>query len=65
MHAENAKCVVRSYSLNFKRTKKRVPTATTTMVVNQSEVGVGDFVLLDKIDIENFMRNLELRWVGA
>ena len=27
------------------------------------EVGVGDFVLLDKIDLENFMKNLELRWV--
>lgn len=31
------------------------------MVMNQGEVGVGDFVLLDKIDIDNFMRNLELR----
>lgn len=29
----------------------------------QSEVGVGDFVLMDKIDIDNFMKNLELRQV--
>ncbi|KAF5295154.1 hypothetical protein FQR65_LT10542 [Abscondita terminalis] len=28
----------------------------------QKEVGVGDFVLLDKIDIDNFMRNLEIRF---
>ncbi|KAJ8977280.1 hypothetical protein NQ317_006808 [Molorchus minor] len=27
----------------------------------QREVGVGDFVLLDKIDLDNFMKNLELR----
>lgn len=33
------------------------------MVMNQGEVGVGDFVLMDKIDIDNFMRNLELRLV--
>lgn len=25
-------------------------------------VGVGDFVLLDKIDLENFMQNLEIRY---
>lgn len=25
------------------------------------EVGVGDFVLMDKIDLDNFMKNLELR----
>lgn len=31
------------------------------MVMNEGEVGVGDFVLMDKIDIDNFMRNLELR----
>lgn len=30
-------------------------------MAHQGEVGVGDFVLLDKIDIENFMKNLELR----
>lgn len=34
-------------------------------MVNQGEVGVGDFVLMDKIDIDNFMENLELRWVKA
>ncbi|KAK4874738.1 hypothetical protein RN001_014098 [Aquatica leii] len=28
----------------------------------QKEVGVGDFVLLDKIDIENVMKNLEIRF---
>ncbi|XP_044253205.1 unconventional myosin ID-like [Tribolium madens] len=28
----------------------------------QREVGVGDFVLLDKIDLDNFMKNLELRF---
>lgn len=28
----------------------------------QQPVGVGDFVLLDKIDLENFMNNLELRY---
>ncbi|XP_018562187.1 myosin-IA isoform X2 [Anoplophora glabripennis] len=28
----------------------------------QREVGVGDFVLMDKIDLENFMQNLELRF---
>lgn len=28
----------------------------------QQEVGVGDFVLMDKIDLENFMKNLELRF---
>lgn len=27
----------------------------------QREVGVGDFVLLDKIDLDNFMKNLEQR----
>lgn len=31
------------------------------MVMNEGEVGVGDFVLMDKIDTDNFMRNLELR----
>lgn len=28
----------------------------------QREVGVGDFVLLDKIDLDNFMKNLEQRY---
>lgn len=32
-------------------------------MATQKEVGVGDFVLLDTIDIESFMRNLKLRWV--
>lgn len=27
----------------------------------QREVGVGDFVLMDKIDLDNFMKNLEQR----
>lgn len=27
----------------------------------QKEVGVGDFVLMDKIDLEHFMKNIELR----
>ncbi|XP_025831898.1 myosin-IA isoform X2 [Agrilus planipennis] len=28
----------------------------------QKEIGVGDFVLLDKIDLDSFMKNLELRF---
>ncbi|XP_044760641.1 unconventional myosin ID [Coccinella septempunctata] len=32
------------------------------MSTTQQPVGVGDFVLLDKIDLENFMNNLELRF---
>ncbi|XP_050497892.1 unconventional myosin ID isoform X1 [Diabrotica virgifera virgifera] len=28
----------------------------------QREVGVGDFVLMDKIDLDNFMKNIELRF---
>lgn len=31
-------------------------------MATQKEVGVGDFVLMDKIDLENFMTNLELRF---
>ncbi|KAI4456265.1 myosin [Holotrichia oblita] len=31
-------------------------------MATQKEVGVGDFVLLDKIDIDHFMQNLELRF---
>lgn len=34
-----------------------------TIMTTHKEVGVGDFVLLDKIDLENFMKNLHLRWV--
>lgn len=29
------------------------------------EVGVGDFVLMDKIDMEHFMKNLEVRQAGV
>ncbi|GLV32974.1 Myosin 31DF [Carabus blaptoides fortunei] len=31
-------------------------------MATHKEVGVGDFVLMDEINIENFMRNLELRF---
>jgi hypothetical protein len=30
-------------------------------MATQREVGVGDFVLLEKIDVDSFMKNLELR----
>lgn len=30
-------------------------------MATQKEVGVGDFVLLDTIDTESFMKNLKLR----
>lgn len=33
-------------------------------MVQQTEVGVQDFVLLDEITLERFMDNLHTRWVG-
>lgn len=32
-------------------------------MVQQTEVGVQDFVLLDEITLEHFMENLHTRWV--
>lgn len=34
-------------------------------MATQKEVGVGDFVLMDKIDIDSFMKNLKLRYLCA
>lgn len=33
------------------------------MALKESEVGVGDFVLLDEITLEKFMENIKIRWV--
>lgn len=35
------------------------------MALKESEVGVGDFVLLDEITLEKFMENIKIRWVNS